>query len=136
VLIEGNYVGTELSGTQTIGNGNGVEIHGNFNTVGGAVKRASNLISGNSSVGVLLTGNTTGNLIQGNFIGTDSTGTKPLGNLDGVFVVSGPSNNTIEENVIAASANNGISLFLGATANPVQGKKIGTYITESVGRGN
>src|SRR5262249_48218784 len=100
VLIEGNYVGTDVSGTHALGNGNGVEIQGTLNTVGGTVKRASNLISGNSSVGVLLPRNSTGNLIQGNLIGTDSTGTQPVGNLFGVMAVSGASNNTIEANVI------------------------------------
>jgi len=63
-------------------------------------------------------------------------GTTPLDNLDGVFVVSGPSNNTIEENVIAASVNNGVALFVGARMNLVGNNTIGTDITGSVALGN
>jgi len=141
VLIEGNYIGTDASGTHALGNGNGVDIQGNDNTIGGTVKRASNLISGNG-IGVLLPGNSTGNLVQGNLIGTDATGTKPLANLDGVFVSSGAFNNTIggvvagSGNVIAASVNYGVALFLGASGNFVQGNKIGTDVTGMIALGN
>src|SRR5207244_11171763 len=37
-----------------------------------------------------------GNLVQGNYIGTDASGTTALGNsFGGIFINTGPSNNTI-----------------------------------------
>ena len=54
------------------------------------------------------------NLIQGNFIGTDITGTQLLGNgADGVFVVESISN-TVEGNVIAGNSGNGVGISFGA----------------------
>ena len=103
-LLQGNYVGTDVTGTITvtqiitlstgtfsIGNGNGqsgVEIDGTSNTVGGTTPGARNLISGNGT-GVTIKG--AGNLVEGNYIGTDVTGTKALGNTYGVGI-SAPSN--------------------------------------------
>ena len=49
------------------------------NTIGGTAPGAGNVISGNVTYGLRLQG-TGGNTIEGNFIGTDRTGTKALGN--------------------------------------------------------
>lgn len=64
----------------------------------------------------------TGNIVQGNFIGTDASGTKPLGNLaDGVIISDGAANNLIggtepeAGNTIAFNAGAGIML------NPLAG---------------
>src|SRR5262249_54576574 len=90
-MVLGNLIGTD---DFAIGNGtNGVAISGiSANTISG------NTISANGGQGVLLTGGgASGNLVQGNFIGTDSTGQlardaigNPLGNTgDGVQIISG-----------------------------------------------
>ena len=51
------------------------------NTVGGPTAGAGNVISANRHYGILITGDgASGNLIQGNEIGTDVTGTVALGN--------------------------------------------------------
>lgn len=85
------------------------------NTIGGTVSGAPNLISANKANGVDLNGSGTGNLVQGNFIGTDASGTAALGNAsDGVSIESGTSNNTIggtvsgAGNVIAYSGSDGV----------------------------
>lgn len=71
VLIQGNRIGTKLDGLSALANGTGIEITDSASgvTVGGTVAGASNLISGNTGVGVQITGvGTTGNTIRGNSI--------------------------------------------------------------------
>jgi hypothetical protein len=85
VRVEGNFIGTDPSGTQSLGNGSdGVEIlRSSGNTVGGTSPAARNLISDNSSTGVEIDGNSTplgDNKVQGNLIGTSRDGISALGN--------------------------------------------------------
>ena len=58
-LVQGNYLGTDLSGTAALGNTCGVSI-GNAidNTIGGTSPGECNLISGNLGVGVSISGST------------------------------------------------------------------------------
>src|SRR5262249_22736089 len=59
----------------------GVYVSGANNTIGGTAAGAGNLLSGNTLDGVFVIGSSArNNVIQGNFIGTDVTGTQPLGN--------------------------------------------------------
>src|SRR5690606_14130819 len=70
--IEGNFIGTDLSGTAAAGNaGNGIEIFGSpGNTIGGAAAGARNVLSGNGNNGVAVSGaGAAGTLIAGNSIG-------------------------------------------------------------------
>ncbi|HWP54280.1 MAG TPA: CSLREA domain-containing protein, partial [Pyrinomonadaceae bacterium] len=77
--VQGNFIGTDASGTVPLGNQGGgvvVESLNGTNLVGGTSAAARNVISGNGSYGIgALTAT-----IQGNFIGTDVTGTIALGN--------------------------------------------------------
>jgi hypothetical protein len=87
--IQGNFIGTDASGTQALPNGYGVELFsGSANTLGGGtVPGAGNLISGNRYDGIGIYSD--GNVIQANRIGTDVTGTHPLGNgSDGVAILA------------------------------------------------
>ena len=81
-VIEGNFIGTDVTGTVALGNkffGVVIENAPN-NTIGGTTVEARNIISGNGT-GISLGGpGATGNLVQGNFIGTDVTGTIAVGN--------------------------------------------------------
>ena len=64
--------------------GDGVHILGGADgvTVGGNETSLGNLISGNDGNGVYIVGiGTTGNKVQGNFIGTAANGTSALGQL-------------------------------------------------------
>src|SRR5262249_5850322 len=83
-VVENNYISTNPAGTA--GTGGGVVLFGSFNSVG-----PSNVISGGFGVHVSGDGPTTGNVIFGNFIGTDATGTLPLPNSIGVKFL-GPAN--------------------------------------------
>ena len=96
-LIQGNYIGLDITGRVALGNGgDGILVSdSNGNTFGGTVKGAGNIISANGSNGIELAGGfASNNLIQGNFIGTDNTGTRNLGNV-GDGVLAGVSINTV-----------------------------------------
>jgi titin len=133
-LVAGNFVGTDVTGTNGLGNNlAGIQIFGaNLNLVGGASANARNLISGNGGSGVEILAGASGNVLQGNFIGTDMTGRSALSNrVDGVHVESG--GNIVggavigAGNLISGNLTNGVNL-VGATAtgNLIQGNLIGT----------
>ena len=90
-LVQGNYIGTNLTGLSSIGN----SVHGilvlasSNNTIGGTTPGAGNVISGNAFDGILVQGAASRlDFIQGNLIGVGSDKTTPLGNGDtGVFVL-------------------------------------------------
>jgi CSLREA domain-containing protein len=143
--VQGNFIGTNVTGTDDLGNGSGVRIfNAPNNTIGGTVAGARNLISGNSGTGIVIQGATaSGNIVQGNFIGTDVTGTLALSNGDGVLIMDAP-NNTIggtvagTRNIISGNDEDGVNI-VGATAsgNRVQGNFIGTNAagTDDLGNG-
>ncbi|MBI3949375.1 MAG: HYR domain-containing protein [Acidobacteria bacterium] len=125
-LVQGNFIGTDVTGTADLGNFNGVSIQGFApnNTIGGTVAGARNVISGNDQLGVaIVTAGATGNLVQGNFIGTDVTGTAAVGNSsNGVHI--GASSNTIggtesgAGNTIAFNGGPGVLVFA-STGNAI-----------------
>jgi hypothetical protein len=142
--IQGNYIGTDLSGTAAVPNNHGIVItNASDNLVGGTATGTANVISGNTSAGVILEvtlagGATQRNLVQGNLIGTNASGNAPLGQAFGVSI-NGGSSNTIggttaaARNIIAdywdraaPGAGAGILLFNNAANNTVQGNYFGT----------
>jgi hypothetical protein len=133
--VEGNYIGTDASGTGALGNNLGnaevgvrVETPGNF--VGGTTSGAGNVISGNGGTGVSIlataVSSAANNQIQGNFIGTDKDSTGDLGNtLDGVSI-EGASGNFIggtvagARNVVSGNDGDGVLVIsTGATGNRI-----------------
>ena len=148
--IQGNYIGTDATGTADFGNTqNGVAITENSpgTMIGGIMTGAGNVISGNGLSGILLDGaQVTGTLVQGNFIGTNAAGTAALGNdLNGVTTSQAP-NNTIggstaeARNIISASARHGVSIGIdtnsGATGITVRNNYIGTDVSGNNCLGN
>ena len=127
----------ELDGSRA-GNVHGLSITGADSKVQGLVINRFGLN------GVLISeGDAKGNLIRGNFIGVDVTGTSPLGNgLHGVRVRRAPGNTIggIEpgaRNVISGNAEAGVLIMgLLADGNFVQGNYIGTDATGTVAVGN
>jgi hypothetical protein len=144
-LIQGNKIGTDPTGTVAMDNGDGVDIYGSDNTVGGTTADAGNLISGNSVIGILIKGN--GNLVQGNKIGTDVTGAYAVPNAAlvpddaGVYIYSA-SNNTVggttagAGNLISGNDGDGILIYGSFLGDLVQGNKIGTDVTGTVALAN
>jgi len=135
-LIEGNFIGTDVTGMAASSNsGAGIVISFvSNNTVGGTALGAGNLISANGSNGIFIDGPSESNTVQGNFIGTDVTGTVPLGNESGI-VMNSSGNNTIgggtpaARNVISGNRVFGVSGTAPATPHLIQGNYIGTDVT-------
>jgi large repetitive protein len=139
-LVEGDYIGTDYTGASPLGNaGSGVALVAiaSANTVGGVTASARNIISGNAQAGVLLyDSGVVGNVVEGNFIGTDSSGTTPVGNAsDGVDIWNGASGNTIggalatARDVISANGIDGVHIDFASYANTVDGDEIGTDVS-------
>ncbi|MDX9931730.1 MAG: T9SS type A sorting domain-containing protein, partial [Bacteroidales bacterium] len=112
----GNLIGTDFSGTSAVPNGNGVVIDG----IATRHILDKNVISGNiqSGIAIHITG-TNEHHITRNFIGTDITGTQPLGNGgDGIRIAEGGQYNVIggpdSGNVIAYNGGNGITVLTAA----------------------
>lgn len=148
--IAGNLIGTDSSGTAALPNGHSnpsglAAVHlsagANQNIIGtngdGQNDSAEgNIISGNSHIGIFLTGpNTNSNTLAGNHIGVDITASSVLGNLDGIFLGVGADYNLIgtdadgtsdnnESNYIGGNTKYGISVS--GSFNQISGNYIGT----------
>lgn len=156
VLVLNNLIGTESSGDAALGNTTGVSIiHGaHGNTIGGTLPTApsgpvlGNVISGSIAnlpmsqwgVGVWIIGSDD-NIIQGNRIGTNGTGTAALGNEGEGVLVYQSSGTKIggskagEGNLISGNSD-GVLLWSDDTSRPVsgtvmQGNLIGTNFNGS-----
>ncbi len=144
-LVQGNYIGTDASGTVAIANaGDGVTISSSAgNTVGGTGAGAGNLLSGNSQGGMGLKGaGVDSNVIQGNLIGTDASGRVALGNtLSGITIIGGNSNvvggtTMAARNIISANKLAGVYITTNSVGNLVQGNFIGVDATGANALGN
>ncbi|MEY2495869.1 MAG: hypothetical protein QOJ45_2361 [Verrucomicrobiota bacterium] len=156
-LIQGNFIGTDATGKVALPNGNGLGVAGRSNVIGGDAVGAGNLISGNTGTGLFFfVGlSTIGggfnpvppqfNLVQGNLIGTDVTGTAALANGgDGIYFARGQigggsnrigGNFSGAGNVISGNLGNGIHIEQTA-ATVIQGNLIGTGRDGIKGLGN
>jgi parallel beta-helix repeat protein len=149
-LILGNYVGTDASGTVAEPNGgNGIHIIATpNNVVGGADPSTRNVISGNSGEGLRIDGTlATGNVVQGNYIGTNAAGSAAVGNiLSGIYIRRAPGNSVIGNIVSGNQGFAGITICgnttscgggdipgidetSNASGNAVQGNLVGTDAT-------
>jgi parallel beta-helix repeat protein len=141
--IEGNFIGTDPTGTLDRGNGgDGVLVFGRSSetVVGGSTLDKHNVISGNGGAGVFLF-DSNANLIRGNYVGTDKSGTKDLGN-DGTGVaVNNESGTTVggttaaSRNVISGNGDTGIFVG-GSQGTKVLGNRIGTNASGTSALGN
>jgi hypothetical protein len=161
-VVAGDYLGTDASGSVALGNtGYGIDIEAYFPVTGNRIgvdghdldaAAERNIISGNQSGGVTINGihaPCTNNVVAGNFVGTDATGTKALPNGDG------PSQNGVgigwsdgnrvgtdgdgvgddlERNIISGNYWDGVSIL--GSNNVVAGNYIGTDVTGTQPLGN
>ena len=164
-LVQGNYIGTDVTGEIALGNDptggfagvnlvtgsnnmiggiSSVDVHGNLSGLG-------NLISGNSEIGQsdgIDIGGGVSNTVAGNYIGTTANGMGMLGNGGyGILVYGGQDTqigtdggstyNAAEGNVISDNADGGISVEdPGTNGTMIAGNLIGTDRTGSHALGN
>jgi parallel beta-helix repeat protein len=128
----------------------GINVLGNNNRIGGSRLVGSgptgqgNVISGSRGDGIGIYGDSAlGNVVLGNLVGLDVTGTQAFPNLWAGVSMNGSSKNIIgslnpsEDNIISANVEMGIILYGYTTfGNQVIGNKIGTDITGNVNLGN
>ena len=147
--VVGNYIGLGSDGVTPIGNiGSGIRVTNSAgNTIGGTTPGARNIISANSSTGGfqaqgidMTSAGATNNVVQGNFIGTDVTGTLDRGNSHrGIMLNSAPGNQiggtaSGAGNLISGNTWEGIGIS--SSNNTVQGNTIGTDPSGQSGLGN
>jgi hypothetical protein len=131
--IQGNNIGTDITGTFAIGNGNaGITL--NSNATSNSI--ISNLISGNGvgiRLGQLALSGSNNNLVQGNHIGTDSTGTHAIPNIRYGIIINDYQNfidgtSVAQANIISGNGEGGILIY-GTSGNVVVENYIGTDIS-------
>ena len=94
-----NYIGLALNGTTAIGNGTigfrfGLAASGN--TVGGNAAGQRNYMSGNLDHGLMFDQQSSSNIVQSNYVGSDITGLIAVPNRGiGLLLLDGSSSNTI-----------------------------------------
>jgi subtilisin-like proprotein convertase family protein len=157
--IDGNFIGTDVSGTRASGSRcSGIRLvdsqggaGAGGNLIGGEAPENRNLVSGNEQCGILL-GSRGANLVQGNYVGTDATGRAALPNAvdgfcAGVLVsYTDAADDRIggvgaeAANLIAFNGGNGVEVW-GAqrtriTRNRIQGNaEAGIVLTEGANAG-
>jgi CSLREA domain-containing protein len=147
-VVEGCRIGTDVDGTTAAPN----QLHGILIAglaagvrIGGTAAGAGNHLSGNGLAGVAIHGpSTKNNVVQGNRIGTDISGSAALGNgYVGVLISGGADANFIggtvpgARNLISGNSGSGVEISSpGTTANVVAGNFIGLDVLGSSQLGN
>ena len=154
-LIQANLIGTDATGERAVPNSaDGILIDGSSdNTIGGTTPQAQNIISGNSGDGINISTGSTGNLIEGNSVGTNAAGEGAVDNGGNGVSINDVSGNTIggtvsgAGNVISGNGLNGLLISAGTgktqtstgsmvQGNTVQGNRIGTDVNGATAIGN
>jgi hypothetical protein len=138
-IVINNLVGVDRTGTVELHNYDGITVEGAsaYNQIGGDSISERNITSGNVAYGIDIFGvGCSGNKIQGNYIGTDITGSHAIPNTYGLLfddrshqnLVGGY--NTGEGNLISGNTAFGAYFYNnGTNSNALIGNKIGTNIT-------
>jgi hypothetical protein len=144
-IVGGNLIGVDVSGTLALANGmDGIGIQNSSNNrIGGSAPGAGNVLSGHqfpaAAAGLCISGDSSGNTVQGNFIGTDIGGSAAIPNANGIRIVAGGQAviggaATGEGNVISGNLD---GIMLGQTSGVViLGNLIGTDASGLAALGN
>jgi CSLREA domain-containing protein len=140
-IVAGNWFGVDATGMTYLGGTNtSIRVDGSSNTIGGTTPAARNVIAGGSDMVYMFQGG--GNVVQGNYIGTNAAGTAALfgaGPVNGIkFALS--LGNTIGGSVpgagnVIVAPNIGISLGDQSNNTTIQGNFIGTNAAGSAALG-
>jgi len=150
--ILGNYIGTTAAGNVALGNqAEGINIDGASGTIiGGTVAGAANVIAAGGAgsgirEGIWIINGASGSKIQGNYIGTDVTGTVNLGSTaSGVSIGNSgaPSSNNLiggtvagAGNVIAFNGVSGVSIDTSTSGASVNNAVLGNSVYSNTGLG-
>jgi uncharacterized repeat protein (TIGR02543 family) len=139
--IRGNFIGLDRNGA-ALGNGGGtsgagVRISGSGtsnNFIGGSQQGERNIISGNVPYGVEIISGASENLVSGNYIGTNVTGTAAIPNNTGISIFNATTNKIGDEtpsagNLISGNSANGLAIEgTAGTGNIAKGNLIGTDV--------
>ena len=113
-VVRRNRLGLDAAGTGRVANaGYGISIDGAPNTAVGGIGQGNYIAGSGRAAVVVFKPTATGTTVQGNVIGFDAVGQKPVPNGAGVHILSGASDTLVgggdaEGNVIAHSATTGI----------------------------
>ncbi|HNQ68896.1 MAG TPA: T9SS type A sorting domain-containing protein [Bacteroidales bacterium] len=144
-IAEGNYIGIDVSGMQALSNHYGVIIKADAdnNRIGGNTPEQRNVISANHEIGVYIEA-CDNNVVSGNFIGTDCTGTGTFyynEGQDSLIQANGAEINTVskhniiggntegERNIISGNRVYGAIYYGQVSENNIAGNYIGTDVT-------
>ncbi len=125
LTVQGNYIGLGADGTTALGNGTGIRLASDSNLIGGAAAAERNLISGNTSIGVLIEAGLF-NTVGWNWIGMGADGSDKGNGSDGIRVQGSGGSSSIGRccygtttapapNVIAY--NDGVGILLDGSSN-------------------
>jgi hypothetical protein len=136
LAVRGNLIGTNAAGTAPIapdlfGDGVRLDIAAGA-VVGGAEPAARNVISATGDRAVMITNADASGAVVNNLIGTDVTGTQPLGGGIGIDVVD--ASPLIQGNVV--SGGGGVGISLERSSSIVRGNFVGTDETATLSLGN
>ena len=156
--IQGNFIGTNITGTAALGNGgHGIACYSNStdHLIGGTTAATRNIISANNADGIHYVGDVTGSpnnlLIKNNYIGTDVNGAGPattFGNGEGGVLVTINCLGLIiggttvaERNIISGNGRvvpgNGNGIFIYKCPSPqIRGNYIGLELNGTTAMGN
>ena len=155
-VVDSSFIGTDVTGTVDLGNGDGISVTGAGNFIGQTdtnlptlvgLDQYRNVISGNGTPqaggsGVFISGPASGNVVVRSNIGTTADGTQALGNGNNGVLIFGSSLNTVGSaaptlnNVIGGNSGIGVDVSNAAgmpptisANNTVMGNYIGTNAT-------
>ena len=137
--IKGNFIGTNDKGTAAAEpNSMGIALsnYAMNNYIGGASVGEKNIISNNGRGLDIASNSVSFNIVAGNYVGTDVTGTSAIPNTDwGILIEVGGRNNIIggttpeERNIISGNPDGVVVSDYGSSQNSIIGNYIGTDVT-------
>ena len=140
-VIQGNYIGLDITGNVLLGNGDEGIVDEGVNTIIGGIAATpgtapGNVIVGASGEAVIYSRFSAGVLIQGNLLGTNASGTAGFHETGGIFLLEATGviiGGTMPGagNVISDASNDGIEVA-DSPGTVIQGNFIGTDITGTV----
>lgn len=124
----GNYIGTDSTGTFSVGNNLGVLVtRADNNIIGGTSAGQRNYISGNNGAGIFLAGGSSGTIFENNYVGLDVAGTAAIPNGGaGVFIRAGATQSLVTGNYVTGNTLSQVSVVgLGTSSNTLTANYIG-----------